>query len=576
VFFPLAGFPRQDPEKVIDYIQGGREVAYLALYRKWRPQTFADVIGQAHICQALQNSLKQGRISHAYLFSGPRGTGKTTIARLMAKGLDCAHGPTDSPCGECQECRAIANGSSLNVIEIDGASNRGIEEIRELREQVRFAPVGAPYKVYIIDEVHMLTPEAFNALLKTLEEPPAHVVFIFATTDLHKVPATILSRCQRYDFKRLNHAQLMEGLKKVASAEGIAADEAGLAMIAKHAEGGMRDALSLLEQCMIYSEALTVETAADVLGVAPAEEIRRFTENLLGKDDKACLEQINRLYGSGRDLMQFTRDVVDELRGQMLQLEPGQRQESFLEAIRKLSDCAREMRYAVDARIPLELAALELTAKPKQEQSLPYEDINSLKEKIRTLEQQLRNLSAKETPREEPQRESASVRKRPSGAGDQERTQFLIDNWEDYLQALRSERLVQCAAFLCEGRPVAVQAGTAVIRFPRERGFHKASIEQPKHREAAERVLSKFIGTNLEMECVFDDEVSPEMTGSHQQPEKREKGSAGITQVNEPPNASKTAAQNRPQNEPAAENETVQAALKIFGGKVVRIPDASE
>ena len=226
---------------------------------------------------------------------------------------------------------------SLNVIEIDGASNRGIEEIRGLGSRTLCAGRRS-YKVYIIDE-YMLTPEAFNALLKTLEEPP-HVVFIFATTDLHKVPATILSRCQRYDFKRLNHAQLMEGLKKVASAEGIAADEAGLAMIAKHAEGGMRDALSLLEQCMIYSEALTVETAADVLGVAPAEEIRRFTENLLGKDDKACLEQINRLYGSGRDLMQFTRDVVDELRGQMLQARPKAR--VFLEAIRKLSDCAQE------------------------------------------------------------------------------------------------------------------------------------------------------------------------------------------------------------------------------------------
>lgn len=546
-------------------------MAYLALYRKWRPQTFAEVIGQSHICQALQNSLRQGRISHAYLFSGPRGTGKTTIARLLAKGLDCAEGPTDTPCGECAECRAIANSSSLNVIEIDGASNRGIEEIRELREQARFAPVGARYKVYIIDEVHMLTPEAFNALLKTLEEPPAHVVFIFATTDLHKVPATILSRCQRYDFKRLTLPQIIDGLRKVTAAEGIAAEEAALEMIAKHAEGGMRDALSLLEQCMIYSESLTAAAAADVLGVAPAEEIRSFTEQLLRKDHQACMGQISRLYDSGRDLMQFTRDVVDELRARTLALEPGPEQEAHLEAIRRLSDCAREMRYAVDARIPLELAALELTAVPKQAQSAPVEHIDSLREKIRALEQQIRGLAAQEPQREEPRREPAVVRQRPAGADDKDRTQFLVDNWEDYLQALRKERLVQAAAFLCEGKPVAVRGSTAVISFPRERGFHKASIEQPKYKEAAERVLSKFLGTPLELECVFDDEASAaELAVPEEKSPQREWDAPG-------PKEQAAAVENMPQAKgPEVENAVVQAALRVFGGKVVRIPDAGE
>lgn len=550
-------------------------MAYLALYRKWRPQTFADVIGQAHICQALQNSLAQGRISHAYLFSGPRGTGKTTVARLMAKGLDCIHGPTAEPCGECQECRAIANGSSLNVIEIDGASNRGIEEIRELREQVRFAPVGAPYKVYIIDEVHMLTPEAFNALLKTLEEPPAHVVFIFATTDLHKVPATILSRCQRYDFKRLTHAQLMEGLRKVAAAEGVAAEEEALAMIAKHAEGGMRDAFSLLEQCMSYAENLTVEAAADVLGVAPVDEIRSFVQNLLARDHKACLEQISRLYDGGRDLMQFTRDVVDELRAQMFQLAPGAEQETLLYAVRKLSDCARDMRYAVDARIPLELAALELTLGERQskEQSPPMEDINSLKEKVRSLEQQLRHLTSRDGHREEPGAGRSSVRRVPAGSDDQERTAFLVENWEEYLQALRKERLVQCEAFLCEGRPVAVRAGTAVISFPRERGFHKASIEQPKHREAAERVLSKFMGTRLEIQCVFADEIPVEEAASMEQ---RQPQAAVQPQASKHDPQAAEAQTKASQNDELADNETVQAALRIFGGRIVRKPDASD
>ncbi|MGI6149776.1 MAG: DNA polymerase III subunit gamma/tau [Firmicutes bacterium] len=534
-------------------------MAYLALYRKWRPQTFADVLGQAHICQALQNSLRLGRVSHAYLFSGPRGTGKTTVARLLAKGLDCVHGPTDTPCGECEECRAIASSSSLNVIEIDGASNRGIEEIRELREQARFAPVGAPYKVYIIDEVHMLTTEAFNALLKTLEEPPAHVVFIFATTDLHKVPATILSRCQRYDFKRLTVQQLMAGLKKVAAGEGIEADEAALLMIAKHAEGGMRDAFSLLEQCMIYSESLTVEAAADVLGVAPGEAIRSFAENLLRKDQKACLEQINRLYDGGRDLMQFARDVVEELRARMFELEPGPQQEVFLRAIRKLSECAREMRYALDPRIPLELAALELTAESQPEQSPQLEDINRLKERIRTLEQQVRSLSAREQPRDEQRRSEGVVAKRPAGSGDRERTQFIIDNWEEYLQVLRSERLVQSAAFLREGRPVYIRGGTAIISFPRERGFHKASIEQAKHKEAAERVLSKFVGTSLQIECVFQDELTVEEETPQPEPKAEpRKAPAAEVQSGSPP-----------------VDDTVQAALRIFGGRVVRKPDPS-
>lgn len=545
-------------------------MAYLALYRKWRPQSFDDLIGQDHIRQTLQNSLKNGRISHAYLFSGPRGTGKTTVARLMAKGLDCVQGPTDNPCGECDECTAIANGSSLNVVEIDGASNRGIEEIRDLREQVRFAPVGAPYKVYIIDEVHMLTPEAFNALLKTLEEPPAHVVFIFATTDLHKVPATILSRCQRYDFKRLALPHLVEGLRRVAAGEGVDAEEEALLMIAKHADGGMRDALSILEQCITFSEELTVETAAAVLGVAPVQEIESFIEKMMEKDQRSCLEQINRLYDSGKDLQQFARDVVEQLRTEMVQEKPKWPQADILDGVRQLSLAVREMRYAADLRIPLELAVLELTASVKQEKAPPAAEISKLMEKLTALEQQVRKLSAGRPARTEEAQSEKPVLRRPTGRDDAARTQFIIEHWEEYLQALRSERLVQCAAFLREGRPVTIGAGTAIISFPRDRGFHKASVEQPKHREAAERVLSKFVGTALQIECVFEDEV----------PEEQQAVSAS-------PGAQ--AAESKPAQRPAEQqaapqgqdnlsdlgdvDDTVKAALRIFGGKVVRKQD---
>lgn len=547
-------------------------MAYLALYRKWRPQTFADLIGQEHIRQTLQNSLKNGRISHAYLFSGPRGTGKTTVARLMAKGLDCVEGPTDNPCGKCDQCIAIANGSSLNVIEIDGASNRGIEEIRDLREQVRFAPVGAPYKVYIIDEVHMLTPEAFNALLKTLEEPPAHVVFIFATTDLHKVPATILSRCQRYDFKRLAVPHLLEGLRKVATGEGIDAEEEALLMIAKHADGGMRDALSILEQCITFAEELTVEAASAVLGVAPNDEIEAFIARMMEKDQRSCLEQINRLYDSGKDLQQFARDVVEQLRTEMVEEEAKWPQTDLLNGIRQLSAAIREMRYASDVRIPLELAVLELTAGVRQEQALPAAEISKLMEKLSALEQQVRKLSvSKPSATEEPQKDPIPVQKRPVGKDDEARTQFIVEHWEEYLQALRSERLVQCAAFLREGRPVAIRGGTAVISFPRDRGFHKASVEQPKHREAAERVLSKFVGTVLQIECVFDDEVTED--------EQPVSTSSSTTAEGPPPVEQPVQGQAaRPEEQNnlgdlGNVDETVKAALRIFGGKVVRKQD---
>ena len=219
-------------------------MAYVALYRKWRPQGFDALVGQEAVRTALTNALETGRIAHAYLFAGPRGTGKTSTAKILAKAVNCEHGPTPNPCNECQNCVRINDGTSMDVFEIDAASNRGIDEIRDLREKVAFAPVSGRYKVYIIDEVHMLTTEAFNALLKTLEEPPPHVIFILATTEPHKIPATIHSRCQRFDFRRVTDADIVKRLREVADGSGIAADDDALQLIAVQADGGMRDALS--------------------------------------------------------------------------------------------------------------------------------------------------------------------------------------------------------------------------------------------------------------------------------------------------------------------------------------------
>lgn len=265
-------------------------MAYIVLARKWRPLTFEDVAGQEHVTRTLMNALQQQRMGHAFIFAGPRGVGKTTAARLLAKALNCETQPAINPCNQCKSCKAVTEGHSLDVIEIDGASNRGIDEIRNLRENIRFSPASSRYKVYIIDEVHMLSKEAFNALLKTLEEPPAHAVFIFATTEIHRVPLTILSRCQRFDFKRIPTAVIADRLQQIAEFEKIPIDRDGLLLISRKAEGSMRDATSILDQLASSSaETLTVEKVQEALGLINEELFFEFTDLIPQKEDAAVI-----------------------------------------------------------------------------------------------------------------------------------------------------------------------------------------------------------------------------------------------------------------------------------------------
>jgi DNA polymerase-3 subunit gamma/tau len=290
-------------------------MSYQVLARKWRPQVFDDVVGQGHITRTLQNAIASGRLAHAFLFSGPRGVGKTTTARILAKALNCVEGPTPTPCGKCDSCLETAAGTSVDVIEIDGASNRGIEHIRELREAVKYAPVGGKYKVYVIDEVHMLTNEAFNALLKTLEEPPPHVIFIFATTEPQKIPATIHSRCQRYGFKRVPLHEIIGRLRTIADAEGITITDQGLAMIARAAEGSMRDSQSLLDQAVSYSGMeIKDEDLQATLGSVAQETLSKFTAGLLSRNAAELLKQVDALLEQGQDMRQFLSGMVEHLR----------------------------------------------------------------------------------------------------------------------------------------------------------------------------------------------------------------------------------------------------------------------
>ena len=366
-------------------------MGYVTLYRKWRPQTFEDVVGQEHIVRTLTNALRDNRVAHAYLFSGPRGTGKTSIAKILAKSLNCVEGPTAAPCNTCASCTEITAGSGLDVIEIDAASNRGIDEIRDIREKVKFMPAGGGTKVYIIDEVHMLTSEAFNALLKMLEEPPAHVIFILATTEPHKVLPTILSRCQRFDYRRLKTDELAGRLRAIAVAEGIDIDDASIAIIAKQAKGGMRDAVSTLDQLSSYTgSVIRKDDVMAMLGMVDGNLLFRLADIIKAKDAGAALVFINEIVESGWDLRQFAKDLTEHFRNlfvirntdnpgdgviatadELARLE--QQAEGFaptdlMAAIDALTVLNNDLRFAPDARLILELALVKMT-QPKDQVS---------------------------------------------------------------------------------------------------------------------------------------------------------------------------------------------------------------
>lgn len=296
----------------------GRENMYQALYRKWRPSVFDDVVGQEHITSILRSEIASGRLSHAYLFCGPRGTGKTTCAKIISKAANCEHPVNGDPCGECASCRAIAEGATTDVIEMDAASNNGVDNIRDLRDSIVYTPADLKYRVYIIDEVHMLSTSAFNALLKTLEEPPAHVIFILATTELHKIPATVLSRCQRFDFRRINPASIISRMKTVCEGEGIKADEPSLELIARLSQGGMRDALNMLEYCAGGGDEITIKKTEALLGASPTELLADVCRAIAQKDVTGALEKLDEVYRSSRDVAVFWRELIAFCRDIML------------------------------------------------------------------------------------------------------------------------------------------------------------------------------------------------------------------------------------------------------------------
>ncbi len=382
-------------------------MAYTALYRKWRPAYFADVKGQDAIVTTLKNQILMNRIGHAYLFCGTRGTGKTTVAKIFARAVNCEHPRDGEPCGECASCQAIAAGTAMNVAEIDAASNNSVDNIREIREEVQYPPSEGKYRVYIIDEVHMLSAGAFNALLKTLEEPPPYVIFILATTEPQKIPATVLSRCQRYDFRRISLDVLVERLKELTEYEHVTVEDKALRYIAGKADGAMRDAISLLDQCIAFhiGEDLTYEMVLSVLGAADNEIFSRFLRGILNQDVSGCLAIIDDLFVEGREPGQFVQDFIWYMRDLLLLISSdvdGERLDltredwerlrteaqmttpsGLMRLIRIFSDLYNQMRGAVNRRVLLEVAVIR-TAEPEME-----ENYESLEERICRLERKV-------------------------------------------------------------------------------------------------------------------------------------------------------------------------------------------
>ena len=434
-------------------------MSYTALYRKFRPSEFEDVKGQDHIVTTLKNQIKADRIGHAYLFCGTRGTGKTTIAKIFAKAVNCEHPVDGSPCGECAVCKAIAAGSSMNVIEIDAASNNGVDNIRQIREEVEYRPTEGKYKVYIIDEVHMLSIGAFNALLKTLEEPPSYVIFILATTEAHKIPITILSRCQRYDFRRISIDTIAGRLNELMEKEQVNVEERAIRYVAKVADGSMRDALSLLDQCIAFylGQDLTYEKVLETLGAVDTEIFSRLLRQIIDKDIVGAISTIDELVIEGREMGQFVTDFAWYMRNLLL-LQSSDNMEDVLEVssenlallkeeaemvdgevlmryIRIFSELANQMKYASQKRILIEIAVIKL-CKPEME-----EDYSSIIDRVESLEKKVEKgvvvaQSAPQGARQSMVSADTTVEKVPLPKAIPEDVQQIIRNWKGILSGL--------------------------------------------------------------------------------------------------------------------------------------------
>ncbi len=481
--------------------------ARLSLYRRWRPQRFADVVGQDDIVRTLRNALLAADVSHAYLLAGERGVGKTSVARILARAVNCERLQDGEPCNECPTCLTISAGRSLDIVEIDGASNRGIDHIRRLREEVNFAPTDLRRKVYIIDEVHMLTPEAFNALLKTLEEPPPHAMFVFATTEPHKLPRTIVSRCQAFEFRRLAPDVIEAQLRRIAAAEGARLTDEAAALLARRANGGLRDAVVMLEQAATYDrDAITETTVLDMLGLAPRETLDRFVAALERADRVGVLEVIASLADRGKDLELFLGDVLLLLRDRIAAGEPSEAQDVML--AQGLLAVKADLYRALDRQIRLEVGALALAASFAARRSSAAAPARAATQTPDRVGPTASRNAGVATPPPVPARAEVA---HPGAAGepspDEPRSAPDLDPqlacaWDALLREIEKDRIA-VAAYLTEARPT-VDGTRLVLAFHPDHTFHKESLEKNENMQYVAGAVRRHFGDTWRVDVRFD------------------------------------------------------------------------
>ncbi len=559
-------------------------MSYLVLARKWRPQSFEEVIGQRHITKTLQNAIAIDRIAHAFLFAGARGVGKTSMARILAKALNCQEGPNPVPCNRCENCGEISSGTSMDVLEIDGASNRGINEIRELRENVKYAPAKSASKIFIIDEVHMLTPEAFNALLKTLEEPPPRVIFILATTEPHKIPLTILSRCQRFDFKRIPMKEIFQRLKEIVSHEGVELSDKGLLLMARESKGSLRDAQSLLDQTISFAgREIKDEDVKEVLGVIDSAILFEISAAIAGGDTRKCLDIVDNIYTFGHDIRRFCRELLEHLRNLMVVKIGGdpkqltdlqgkeiedlvaQSEEFSLEQIHRLFTILLKSEDEI-SRSPFPKVIMEL-ALVKMATLLPLVPLDEIMDKLDKLELNLKGYSSDMTmsemggkegvdsqtdafPDSLTQEEEIHLDSGNEVASEDPGKADLEENWAKLIDYIRAQSPI-LGSFLRYGRLLHLDDEKIEIGF--EKGsFYLEKMSEEGNRKQCEEVCRDFF--KKELKLVFRDfsrgmgDTEPEK-GKDEEPTDKE----------------------RHLKKEAMENPAIQEAVKVFDGTIEKI-----
>jgi DNA polymerase-3 subunit gamma/tau len=493
-----------------------------ALYRKWRPQSWDAVIGQDHVVHTLRNSLATGRIMHAYLLAGPRGTGKTTTARLLAKAANClVDDLAERPCGSCAHCQAVNEGHFLDMIEIDAASNTSVEDVRDLRDKINFSPNQGRYKVYIIDEVHMLSTAAFNALLKTLEEPPPHAIFVLATTEVHKIPATVLSRCQRHEFRRIPVADIVATLQKIAEGEDIKIEDRALTLIARQATGAMRDAISLLDQLASTGQAINLEMAQDVLGTAASQSVLALVEALINKQADAGLDQIHSALDAGSDPRQYARQIVDYLRDLLLihlgnaemvdasvetRAQMARHAQAFdtpelLRIIRVFNHAATEARSLWQPSLPLEIAFVEALGGTGGSTETSTPPKKPSKSSARQPAAPTVETAPPVPPPESQADETAAPVEAEPSEEDQSATRSLEASWKAILDMVRGQNpttyavLNSCKSRYMRGNDLVLNFASDVI---------KEKMEQPESLETVRNAVTQVFGRELGVKCYVD------------------------------------------------------------------------